>query len=114
MEIGIYDPEHKKFLASSMNSHFRVPGSGTAVKLEHAYLNFRLTDEHLNRPHYVFFRALNFTESATEGQKEDSGCLSMYIEAEFRADEPPCFRDQSLEPNSQIIKLDARTTSGSW
>ena len=39
LEIVIYNPKAKKFIASSMNTHLRL-SRGLPAKLEHAFLNF--------------------------------------------------------------------------
>lgn len=43
-----------------MNRHMLLP-SGTGAKLEYAALSFDVADDHIDKPLYVFFRALNFT-----------------------------------------------------
>lgn len=55
-----------------MNSHLKLP-SGTPVKLEHAYLNFLVTEDKLYTPLYVFFRTLNFTGEG-ESNSKGEGC----------------------------------------
>jgi hypothetical protein len=83
IEVGIYDPEAKKFLASAMNRHLTLP-NGRTGKLEYASLTFETREEHLSRPLYIFFRALNFTDDDGEGHKAMDGCLALFLEAEFR------------------------------
>ena len=83
LEIGIYDPEAQKFLETAMNRHLTLPNSRTA-KLEYASLSFEVTQEHVSRPLYVFFRALNFTDDDGEGHAAMDGCLALYLEVEFR------------------------------
>lgn len=67
-----------------MNTHLRL-ASGTPVKLEYASLAFHIQEHHLNKNMYIFFRALNFTDDGT-GHKANEGCLTLYLEAEFRKD----------------------------
>jgi len=83
LEIGVYDPAEQRFLKSSMNSHLRL-GSGTPAKLEQASLYFEVEEEHLKKPLYIFFRALNFTDDGT-GHRANEGCLTLFLEAEYRA-----------------------------
>lgn len=103
LEIGVYDAEEKKFLASSMNSHLRLPG-GQPAKLEHAALSFQVDEEHVNRPLYVFFRALNFTDDG-DGRTAGEGCLTVFLEAEYRAEPSKCLHDPALEPSRDIQVL---------
>ena len=77
MEIGVYDPHKRSFIQSSMNSHMRL-SSGTPAKLEYASLSFLVKEEHLEKPLYIFFRALNFTDDGT-GHKANEGCLTLYM-----------------------------------
>lgn len=82
LEIGIYDPHKKSFIQSSMNSHLRL-SSGTPAKLEYSSLSFTVHEEHVDKPLYVFFRALNFTDDGT-GHAAAEGCLTLFMEVEFR------------------------------
>lgn len=93
MEIGVYDPHKRSFIQSSMNSHMRL-SSGTPAKLEYASLSFLVKEEHLEKPLYIFFRALNFTDDGT-GHKANEGCLTLYMEAEFKLNLPACRSDPS-------------------
>lgn len=86
-----------------MNSHFRLPSSDSPIKLEHAFLNFEINQEMINKPLYVFFRALNFSSEEKTISKEE-GCLSLFIEAEFRSVASAgkyiiCKDDSELLPN---------------
>lgn len=96
-----------------MNHHLRL-ASGTPAKLEHASLTFEITDEHLEKPHYIFFRALNFTDDGTS-HKASEGCLTLYLEAEFRAQPTQCRHDPALNPSNDIQTLriqNAGTSTG--
>lgn len=103
VEVGIYDPATQRFLASGMNRHLILP-SGSQVKLEYATLSFEVSNEHLHKPLYVFFRALNFTDDGS-GHHGREGCLALYLEAEFRSAVPDCGRHASLQPSSQVAVL---------
>jgi len=48
--------------------------------------------EHLEKPLYIFFRALNFTDEDGAGHKDREGCLALYIELEFKANGGECAR----------------------
>lgn len=103
IEIGIYDAEAQRFLASGMNHHLILP-SGSEAKLERAALSFEVRQEHLGRPLYVFFRALNFTDEGTN-QGEREGCLALYLEAEFKAAGAECGRFPNLDSSTYITTL---------
>jgi hypothetical protein len=94
LELGIYDAHKKSFIQSSMNSHLRL-SSGTPAKLEYTSLSFQVHEEHLDKSLYIFFRALNFTDDGTS-HKAAEGCLSLYMEAEFRQTMPSCRSDPHL------------------
>jgi len=66
LEIGIYNPESKKFLDSGMNRKMTLPGH-RAIKLEYAEISFEVTEDQVGKPLFVFFRALNFTDDSGEG-----------------------------------------------
>jgi len=68
LEIGVYDPEAKKFLESGMNRKMMLSGQ-RAIKLEYAEISFEVTEERKEKPLYIFFRALNFTDDDGEGHK---------------------------------------------
>lgn len=94
-----------------MNSHLKLP-SGTPVKLEHAYLNFIVEEDHLYTPLYIFFRTLNFTYEG-ESNSKGEGCQTVFIESEFRATSKnnngpftPCLNDPVLEPNKMFHLID--------
>lgn len=104
LELGVYDPEAQKFIASAMNRHLTLPGGRTA-KLEYAALTFEATQDHLSRPLYVFFRALNFTDDDGEGHKAADGCLALFLEAEFRSSPSVCKHNPGLEAATEIKVL---------
>lgn len=104
LEIGIYDAEAQKFIASSMNRHLTLPG-GRKAKLEYAALTFEAKSEHLSKPLYIFFRALNFTDDDGAGHEAADGCLALYLEAEFRASTPKCKHNPAIQPPTEIKKL---------
>lgn len=108
LEIGIYDPHKKSFIQSSMNSHLRL-SSGTPAKLEYAALSFKVLEEHLDKPLYIFFRALNFTDDGT-GHAAAEGCLTLYMEAEFKQSMQSCRSDPHLQQSSDIQTLRSSTT----
>jgi hypothetical protein len=88
--------------------------SGTPAKLEHASLTFEVTDEHLQKPLYIFFRALNFSDDGT-AHRANEGCLTLFLEAEFRAQPGHCRHDPALSPSTEIQTLrihDAATGFG--
>jgi hypothetical protein len=103
LEIGVYDPSERKFVQSSMNSHLRL-GSGTPAKLEHASLSFEVEEEHLKKPLYIFFRALNFSDDGS-GHRASEGCLTLFLEAEYRAQRSECRHDPALSPSTEIQTL---------
>lgn len=86
LEIGLYDPEAQKFLKSDMNRHLEVRNQ--QFKLEYSSLSFEITEDLESKPLYIFFRALNFTDNGAGTVKE--GCLSLYLEAEFRKSPGEC------------------------
>ena len=100
MEIGVYDPSERRFVQSSMNSHLRL-GSGTPAKLEHASLSFEVEEEHLKKSLYIFFRALNFSDDGS-GHRAGEGCLTLFLEAEYRAHRSECRHDPALSPSTEI------------
>jgi hypothetical protein len=108
LEVGVYDPQKQKFVASAMNRHLTLP-RGQAAKLEYAALTFEATQDHLSRPLYIFFRALNFTDDEGAGHKAAEGCLSLYIEAEFRSTSTKCKNSPALEPSSEIKILEGQS-----
>jgi len=63
IEIGIYDPLKKKFIKSSMNRHLLLSG-GRPAKLEYAHLTLDIDHGYAERPLFVFFRALNFSDES--------------------------------------------------
>ena len=87
-----------------MNRHLTLPGGRTA-KLEYAAVTFEATEDHLSRPLYVFFRALNFTDDDGEGHKAADGCLALFLEAEFRSSPSTCKQNPVLEASSEIKVL---------
>jgi len=102
LEVGLYDPEKERFVASSMNRHLELP-RGNRLKMEYAALSFEVKEEHLWRPLYVFFRALNFTEDFDAGGTE--GCLALYLEIEFRAAEVECKHDDNRQSTEvEVLK----------
>jgi hypothetical protein len=102
IEVGLYDPESEKFVASAMNRHLELP-RGNRLKMEYASLSFEVKEEHLYKPLYVFFRALNFTEDL-DGPKTE-GCLALYLEVEFRSFEYDCKHDQNRQSTEiEILK----------
>lgn len=103
VEVGIYDPKSQRFLASGMNRHLILP-AGTETKLEYAAVTFEVSQEHLQQPLYVFFRALNFTDDVS-GPAGREGCLAMYLEVEFQSAGGECGRHPGLPPSSQITVL---------
>jgi len=109
IEVGIYDPRAQRFLASSMNRHLVLP-RGTEAKLEYAAVSFEVSNDQQDAPLYIFFRALNFTDTADSASAKD-GCLALYIEMEFRSSPVECQRSQSLKPNSQVNVLRERGQS---
>ena len=86
-----------------MNRHLILP-SGSSAKLEYAALTFELEEEHVQKPLYVFFRALNFTDDGS-GHQGREGCLALYLEVEFQASTGTCGNHPSLQPSSQIAVL---------
>lgn len=103
LEIGVYDPGQRKFVQSSMNQHLRL-ASGTPAKLEHASLSFEVAEEHLHKPLYIFFRALNFSDDGS-GHRAREGCLTLFLEAEYMARKSECRHDPALPPASEIQTL---------
>jgi hypothetical protein len=97
VEVGIYDPTARRFLKTGMNRHLVLPG-GSAAKLEYAALSFEVEAEQAQKPLYVFFRALNFTEGGgtQSGSSGREGCLALYLEVEFQASSGDCGHYPSL------------------
>jgi hypothetical protein len=92
------------FLVSGMNRKMML-SRDTPVKLEYAEVSLEITEEKLNKPLYVFFRALNFTDDEDRGHKQSEGCLALYLEAEFNAHPEQakhCNDDERLEPLSHV------------
>jgi hypothetical protein len=75
-----------------MNRHLELP-RGNRMKMEYASLSFEVKEEHLWKPLYIFFRALNFTEDLNGDNTE--GCLALYLEIEFRAASIECKHDEN-------------------
>lgn len=86
-----------------MNSHLRL-SSGTPAKLEHTSLSFEVEDEHVKKPLYIFFRALNFSDDGT-GHRAAEGCMTLFLEAEYRARRSECLHDSELRPSTDIQTL---------
>jgi len=103
LEVGVYDPSEQKFLSSGMNRHLSLSGD-RHIKLEYAQVHFEVGTQHLNRPLYVFFRALNFTDDGA-GHRASEGCLALFIEAEFREDSGKCKNNHALVPSTDIVSL---------
>lgn len=83
-----------------MNSHYRL-ASGKALKLEHAALSYQVQRDQVEEPLYIFFRAVNFTDAETGAPSSDSkGCLSLFMEIEFRSIDYECHNDPQLQPNT--------------
>ena len=99
IELGLYEPASRRFLAQSMNRHLTTP-QGTKVKLENAALSLTIESQYIGKPLYVFFRALNFTDTEGESHRDKAGCLTLYIESEFRTQDNECGRYSQLQPNS--------------
>jgi len=92
-----------------MNAHLRL-SSGTPVKLEHASLSLEVLEEHLSKSLYIFFRALNFTDDGS-GHKAGEGCLTLYLEAEYRSQRSECRDDPVLQPSEEIQALRVQSSS---
>ena len=102
LEVGLYDPAAEKFVASAMNRHLELP-RGNRLKMEYAALSFEVKEEHLWKPLYIFFRALNFTEDFDGDHTE--GCLALYLEIEFRSAAYDCKHDENRQSTEiQILK----------
>jgi len=97
LEVGVYDPVDQKFVAAAMNRHLELSG-GRPAKLEYAAVTFEVTKDLVEKGHpvYVFFRALNFSDDGT-GHKAAEGCLTLFIEAEFRPDAGDCRHSPALK-----------------
>jgi hypothetical protein len=86
-----------------MNRHLILP-SGSSAKLEYAAVSFEVEQQHVEKPLYVFFRALNFTDDGA-GRQGREGCLALYLEVEFQASAGTCDNHPSPQPSSQIAVL---------
>lgn len=100
LEVGIYDPTEKVFVKSAMNTHLELAG-GIPAKLEYAAASFEVKQDHVGKPLYIFFRALNFSEEGQE-HKSTEGCLTLFIEAEFRTEMNDCNHHQLLKPSNDV------------
>lgn len=103
LEVGIYDPTEKVFVKSAMNTHLELAG-GIPAKLEYAAASFEVKQDHVGKPLYIFFRALNFSEEGQE-HKSTEGCLTLFIEAEFRTEMNDCNHHQLLKPSNDVQQL---------
>jgi hypothetical protein len=74
------------------------------TQLKFADISFEVTNEHLEKQFYIFFRALNFTINDEEETKAQ-GCLSLFIEAEFRPENLECKHNSELRIVDNIEDL---------
>jgi hypothetical protein len=64
LELGIYDPTNKKFIATSVNAVIDFEGhkiKGIDGKLDFSVLQWEVKPEMVGKEVKIMFRALNFT-----------------------------------------------------